>query len=129
MVSGTEMEAAILIVDDEVDITETYAMLFELHRFRVLTANDGAEALRKFQEHAPDVILSDCMMPGMDGPELCRRIRALASGKNVPIILTSAAPQFHNMADAGHDLFLQKPIKFPVLLAAIERLLAEKPKK
>ena len=122
-------EPVILIVDDEIDITETYSMLFELHHFRVLTANSGAEALQKFKDHAPDIVLSDCMMPGMDGIALCRQIRALETGRNVPIILNSAAPQFHNLSGSEHDLFLQKPIKFERLLAEIRRLMAKKNKK
>lgn len=101
-------------------------MLFELHGFRFATAHNGIEALERIAEETPDIVLSDCMMPGMDGVELCQRIRALGTA-HIPIILTSGAPQRHDLSTAGHDVFLKKPVMFPTLLDEVLRLLPNPP--
>ncbi|MDB5776664.1 MAG: response regulator [Herbaspirillum sp.] len=116
----------VLIVDDEVDITETFSMLFELRGFDAITASSGAEALSKLAIQTPDLIVSDCMMPGMDGVEFCNRVRALPQGQSIPIILCSGAPQFHNLTTAAHDAFLRKPFLFETLFAEVKKLLAPK---
>lgn len=105
----------ILIVDDEPDITTTYAMLFEYHGFRVSTACDGQSALKVIDTLTPDIILSDYMMPLMNGAELCRTLKADPRWKDIPFILMSAA--FHAKdIDAPYNLLLQKPVPFDALL-------------
>jgi CheY-like chemotaxis protein len=114
----------ILVVDDEVDITDTYAMLFELHDFTVLTAGDGAQALAKVSLAMPDIIVSDCMMPVMNGVDFCCALRALPGGDRVPVILCSGAPELHDLSLSRHDLFLRKPIFFEQLLDHVQTLLS-----
>ncbi|EJM97568.1 response regulator [Herbaspirillum sp. YR522] len=114
----------ILVVDDEVDITDTYAMLFELHEFRVMTASDGVDALAKARRAMPDIVVSDCMMPLMNGIEFCIALRALPGGQRVPVILSSGAPELHDLSQSRHDLFLRKPIFFEHLLDQVQRLLS-----
>lgn len=113
----------LLIVDDEIDITDTYAMLLELHGYRVVTASHGADALAKVQQEWPDLVISDCMMPVMNGLELCSALRALPGGATLPVILCSGAPERHNLSQSSHNLFLRKPVFFEHLLAEIQRLL------
>lgn len=113
----------LLVVDDEVDITETYAMFFELHGFVVVTANDALQALALLEQCTPDLILSDCMMPYMDGVEMSRRVRARAATAATPIILMSGAPELHDLASPSYDVFLRKPVLFQPLLQEIKRLL------
>jgi CheY-like chemotaxis protein len=113
----------ILIVDDEVDITDTYSMLFELHGFVVTTANDGAEGLAKARAALPDLVISDCMMPVMNGIELCVALRQLPGGDQLPVILCSGAPEQHDLSQCRHDLFLRKPVFFERLLQEVLRLL------
>lgn len=113
----------ILIVDDEVDITETYAMFFELHGFDVITANDAVRALAMLDEHTPDLIISDCMMPFMDGVEFSRRVKARAATAATPVILMSGAPELHDLASPTYDIFLRKPVLFQRLMQEIARLL------
>ena len=113
----------ILIVDDEVDVTLTYSMLLQLHGFTTLTAANGRQALDVVDATLPDIVLSDCMMPQMDGLELARRLRADLRTAAIPIILMSAAPERHILSDSGYDIFLQKPVRLPELLATIDRLL------
>ena len=113
----------ILVVDDEPDITETYQMLLEMHGYLVSTANNGVEALDRVTETEPDLILSDCMMPKMDGIEFIRRARLIPELASIPIILMSGAPELHDFSDRMHTLFLQKPILFDDMLNKINKLL------
>jgi len=113
----------LLIVDDEFDIAITYSMLFEYHGFRVLTAANGREALAVAAGAAPDLILSDYMMPVMDGAALCHAVRADAALRDKPFILLSAGGMPEG-TDAPYDLFLKKPVAFDRLLKEVRRLLA-----
>jgi CheY-like chemotaxis protein len=113
----------ILVVDDEVDITETYALYLSLHGFEVATANNALQALEKIGQHVPDLIISDCMMPFMDGVEFSRRVKADPATAQVPIILMSGAPELHDLASASYEAFLRKPVLFQRLLREIARLL------
>jgi CheY-like chemotaxis protein len=113
----------ILVVDDEPDITETYAMYLELCGYEVLTANDPVEALHVMTTRSPDLILSDCMMPNMDGVEFSVRVRGNLDSEAIPIILMSGAPERHNLDSPTYDLFIRKPVLFDRLMPEIERLL------
>ncbi|WP_343651753.1 response regulator [Herbaspirillum sp.] len=117
----------LLIVDDEIDITDTYSMLLELHGFRVVTAAHGVDALAKAQLEWPDLVISDCMMPVMNGLELCAALRALPDGQTLPVILCSGAPERHDLSQSSHNLFLRKPVFFDRLLEEIQRLLPSRP--
>jgi CheY-like chemotaxis protein len=112
----------LLIVDDEFDIAITYAMLFEYHGFRVLTASNGREALATAATTAPDLVLSDYMMPVMDGAALCAALRAdPLLGKRPFILLSAGGVPAGVKVDC--DLFLKKPVAFDKLLLAVQRLL------
>lgn len=116
----------ILIVDDEFDITQTFTWLFEWKGFEVLTATNGQEALEMLDKSKPDIIVSDCMMPVMDGIKFSKRARDRLATERVPIILMSAAPGKYDLADAEFDVFLQKPFQFDALLETVNQLLASK---
>jgi CheY-like chemotaxis protein len=118
-----EKMKVILIVDDEVDITATFAILFELHGFEVLSAPNGLQALDVIEKRTPDIIVSDCMMPIMDGLEFSRRVRGNPATQKIPIVLMSAAPAQHRLGSAEFDLFLKKPFRFNDLLAEVTKLL------
>jgi CheY-like chemotaxis protein len=113
----------ILVVDDEIDITETYALYFELHGFEIIKANNGFDALTAVATRVPDLVVSDCMMPGMDGVALSRQLRADARLARTPIILMSGAPERHDLRNGNYDLFLLKPVLLERLLREIRRLL------
>lgn len=113
----------LLIVDDEVDITDTYALFFELQGYEVLTANDALQALALLAERTPALIVSDCMMPYMDGVEFSRRARAMPATAHTPIILMSGAPELHDLGSPSYDLFLRKPVLLQRLIVEIGRLL------
>ena len=120
--NATDDAHVILIVDDEPDITTTYAMLFEYHGFRVSTACDGQSALKMIDAVAPDIILSDYMMPLMNGAELCTTLKRDPRWKDIPFILSSAAFQIKDI-EAPYNLLLQKPVAFDALLKEVVRLL------
>lgn len=111
----------ILVVDDEFDLVATYTMLFEFHGYRVASAANGNEALAVAALQRPDLVLSDFMMPQMNGVELCRRWRADPGLAAIPFILTSAGQT--EPAGAPCDLFLRKPVRIDYLLEQIDRLI------
>jgi CheY-like chemotaxis protein len=113
----------ILIVDDEVDITVSYSLLFQLHGFETLTAANGREALGIIGNRRPDLIISDLMMPIMDGVAFSKILRASPDTASIPLILMSAAPERHELSSTAYDAFIRKPSKFQDLLAAVGRLL------
>jgi CheY-like chemotaxis protein len=114
----------ILVVDDEVDITDTYKMLLEFYEYSVLTANTAVEALTIVTDNPPDLIVSDCMMPMMDGVEFSRRVRFISGLEETPIILMSGAPELHDFSRSAHTTFFRKPLVFEQLIKAIENLLS-----
>lgn len=122
----------ILIVDDD----EIYRKLLrkELtgHGYDVLEAEDGIEALETLDKEKIDIILSDILMPRMDGFQLCYEIRNSQKLKDLPIILSSA---IYTMSDdekaaleAGADAFLRKPLSEDELIRIVQKLVAEKSK-
>ncbi|MEN0036665.1 MAG: response regulator [Cellvibrio sp.] len=124
VIKATDDAPVILIVDDEADITTTYAMLFGYYGFRVSTACDGKTALEIIDAVNPDIILSDYMMPLMNGAELCSALKADTRWKNTPFILSSAA--FHlKDVNTPYDSLMQKPVVFDDLLKEVKRLLGK----
>ena len=117
------LKSLILVVDDEPDITETYAIYLEFSGYDVLTANNPIDALRIMSTRMPDLIISDCMMPNMDGVEFSVRVRDNPAANAIPIILMSGAPERHNLSSPSYNLFLLKPVLFEHLMPEIRRFL------
>ena len=111
----------VLIVDDETDIADTVEAVLRGEGFRVITANDGAQALDALKRERPDLVLLDYEMPGMTGTEVCARIRRAKAERRVPVLLATAAMiDLSSLADA--DGFLVKPYQREVLLGFVTRL-------
>jgi CheY-like chemotaxis protein len=113
----------ILIVDDEIDITSVLTMLLEHEGFGVLSASNGLAALEVLTKHTPDLIISDCMMPIMDGIRFLNTVRKNHALDSVPFVLMSGAPEQHNLTNAKFDIFLKKPFLYEDLMIAIKPLL------
>lgn len=113
----------ILVVDDEFDVLSAYTMLFDFRGFRVRTAANGAEALAVARRERPDIVVSDYMMPVMNGADLCVAWRADPALAAIPFILTSAGILPRDLLPP-YDLFFRKPVSFDTLLAAIQQLIA-----
>ena len=114
----------ILIVDDEFDLTSTFSLLFQLNGFETFTANNGQHALELIRQRVPDLILSDYMMPIMDGMQLSQQLRADPATAHIPIILMSAIPQHEDMITSRFSAFIQKPFQFKHLLEITLRTLS-----
>lgn len=115
--------ARILIVDDEPSITEFVSYAMQKEGYQTETASDGEEALRKIEEQHFDLFILDIMLPGIDGYELCRRIRARMS---TPILFLSARDTELNKVvglELGADDYLAKPFGVRELLARTRALL------
>ena len=117
------MARTILVVDDEPTLRETLAEALDADGFRVVTAADGREALLRFREHRPDLVVLDLMLPELSGVEVCRIIRA-ESG--VPILmLTAKSSEIDKVLglELGADDYVTKPFSLRELVARIRALL------
>jgi class 3 adenylate cyclase/CheY-like chemotaxis protein len=126
----TDAQAAspgtVLIVDDTPANVTLMADLLRVHGFRTLAANDGESALAMVAGARPDVILLDVVMPGIDGFETCRRIRAIAANAMLPVVMVTSLDSKDDRVrglDAGADDFLSKPINVHELLARVRSLM------
>ncbi len=120
------MSGRILIVDDVAPNRRLLAARLEAEYFDVLTAADGHEALRAAQMESPDLILLDVMMPGIDGLETCRRLKAMPATRHIPVVLVTALDAAESRLAglvAGADEFLTKPVDDVILLARVHSLL------
>ena len=113
----------ILVVDDEFDVLSAYTMLFEYRGYRVRTAGNGEEALAVAASERPDIVVSDYMMPVMDGAQLCLLWRSDPDLRQVPFILCSAGLLRRDEV-LPYDTFFRKPVPFEALVAEIVRLIA-----
>ena len=122
-------EAAVVVADDNPDNLSMMSLLLTRAGYRVLTARDGLEAMEAARKESPLLVVSDVMMPGASGIELCRMLRADPELRSVPVLLVSALRVDDASAveglEAGADDYLEAPYD-PMLLAAKVALLAER---
>ncbi|HEV7352855.1 MAG TPA: PleD family two-component system response regulator [Brevundimonas sp.] len=119
------MTARILVVDDVPANIRLLEAKLTFEYYDVLTAPDGPTALEVAARDAPDIILLDVMMPGMDGYEVCRRLKANADTRHIPIIMVTALDGREERIrglDAGADDFITKPIDDVILMARVRSL-------
>ena len=113
-----------LVADDNVDAGQTLAALLELLGHRVVLANDGQEALDRAMELKPGVIFLDIGMPGLDGWEVCKRIRATEWGAKAWIVAVTGYGQESDRErslEAGFDKHCTKPLQIKTVQELIER--------
>ena len=113
----------VLVADDEPRITKLVAISLSEDGFRVITASNGEEALRKAEEYRPDVVLLDIVMPDIDGIEVMGQLR---EGRAVPVILLTAKGSTADKAkglDLGADDYIAKPFHPDELAARIRAVL------
>jgi two-component system response regulator ResD len=113
----------ILVVDDEASIREVLTQYLELEGFTVLQAADGVEALRSAEAQPPDLVVLDLMLPGMDGLEVCRRLRATSA---VPILmLTARSDETDKLAGfaVGTDDYVTKPFSPREVIVRVQAIM------
>jgi len=123
------MAERVLVVDDETQITRVLRTALGTQGYDVRIANDPEEALRLFAEWIPDLVITDLMMPGMTGIELCRSIRARS---RTPVIVLSVRDQERSKIealDAGADDYVIKPFSAQELLARVRAHLRRAPER
>src|ERR1700681_1734712 len=116
----------ILVVDDVPDNVQIVQIRLESQSYGVITAGDGAEALEKVRSALPDLILLDVMMPGIDGIETVKRLKADPSLPFIPVILLTARSDTKEVIaglDSGADDYLTKPFDHGGLLARVRAML------
>jgi two-component system cell cycle response regulator len=119
------MTARVLVVDDILSNVKLLEAKLTAEYFEVMTAFNGLECLSKMEESVPDIVLLDVMMPGMDGFEVCRRIKANPKTAHVPVVMVTALDQPSDRVaglDAGADDFLTKPVDDAALFARVRSL-------
>jgi two-component system cell cycle response regulator DivK len=123
--------ARILVVDDDARNLRLAAAALEQAGHEVLSAEGGADGIEAARAHAPDLVLIDVQMPGMDGITALRRLRAEPSTATLKVVaLTALAMKgdAERLIGEGFDGYLEKPIRYREFLASVAALLAGKPR-
>jgi two-component system, OmpR family, response regulator MprA len=114
----------LLVVDDDPSVREALELVLDLNGFGVVTAVDGGEAMRALALDSPDAVILDVLMPGLDGLEVCRRMRAI--GDRTPVLMLTARAEVRDRVaglEAGADDYLVKPFASEELVARLRALL------
>jgi two-component system KDP operon response regulator KdpE len=123
------MPGRILVIDDETQITRVLRAALSAQGYDVRTANDPEEGLRTFKDWPPDLVITDLMMPGMSGVEVCRAIRSHGS---TPVLVLSVREHERSKVealDAGADDYVTKPFGIQELLARVRAHLRRAPER
>jgi two-component system, OmpR family, KDP operon response regulator KdpE len=123
------MPGRILVIDDESQITRVLRAALSAQGYDVRTANDPEEGLRVFRDWPPDLVITDLMMPGMSGVEVCRAIRSRAT---TPLLILSVREHERSKVealDAGADDYVTKPFSIQELLARVRAHLRRAPER
>jgi CheY-like chemotaxis protein len=112
---------SILLVDDEPEILAAWRLILVNEGYEVQCASNGVEAVERVTANVPDLIITDWMMPLMDGAELCRRLRTMPAMANVPILIhTAVPPPMIEVRD--WDVCLRKPVGAELFLTTVGQL-------
>ena len=116
-----------LLVEDQSDLRRLYAEQLTISGFDVIEAGDGAQAIAHTTRQAPDVVLMDLSLPGIDGWEATRRLKSDDRTAHIPVVALTAhdgAPELERATNAGCDWFVPKPCPPDALIVEIRRVLS-----
>ena len=119
----------VLVADDDEDILQLVSFRLERAGYTVVTAADGPEALAAARQHQPDLAVLDVMMPGLNGYEVTRQLRADPATAAIPVILLTARVQEADVSrgfEAGADDYLRKPFSPQELRSRVQAILARR---
>ena len=118
----------VLLVEDNAEVAR-YMRAILTEKYKVMYAPNGSDALAKAMEYVPDIIVTDLMMPEMDGYELCRSVRASKLLNHVPVIIVTAHAEHDNLMkgfEVGADAYIAKPFDSEELMLRVEKLLEQR---
>ena len=124
------MTKRVLLAEDEANIAESISFLLQRAGFEVTVENDGRRALDAVMADTPDVLVLDVMLPGLDGYEILRKLRADPRGETLPVLMLTAKGQREDREMAlscGANLFITKPFSNADLVAAVQSLTSGSP--
>lgn len=116
----------VLVVDDEKDLVELVSYNLQKAGHQVITASSGSEALALARQQKPDLVLLDLMLPGLDGTEVTRRLKADPSTSSIPIVMLTAKGEETDVVvglTLGADDYVTKPFSLKILLARLNNVL------
>jgi len=119
----------VLIVEDEESLLKLESILLSSRGYQTVGVKDGLAALKELSESSFDLVLLDVMMPGIDGFEVCRRIRANPETRDIPVVMLTAKKSAADQArglESGADAYLTKPFKSTKIMDTMESLLAKR---
>ncbi|MBN1507702.1 MAG: response regulator transcription factor [Sedimentisphaerales bacterium] len=119
-------KAMILIVDDEEDIIELVQLNLAREGYQTLACTTGEKALQIVESKSPDLVILDLMLPGIDGMEVCRRLKAGPETRQIPVLMLTAKGEEADIVaglELGADDYVTKPFNAKVLVARVRRLL------
>ena len=123
------MSEKIMIVDDDPSIVRLIQYFLERESYEIIIAGNGLQALKKAETEKPDLIMLDLMLPGVDGFEVCHRLRANPKTEDMPILMLSAKGDDTDKNEAtkvGASAYFTKPFTGPVLIEQVQELLNPK---
>ncbi len=119
------MAKRVLLAEDEPNIVESLTFLLERAGFKVEVQSDGRQVVSSAKADAPDVLILDVMLPGLDGYEILRQLRADERSESLPVLMLTAKGQREDRETAlehGADLFMTKPFANSEIVAAVKEL-------
>ena len=116
--------AKILIIDDEPEILTLTKIMLEREKYSVIVEPSGKEGLNRLEKELPDLILLDAMMPGEDGLEICKKIKANGKTKNIPVVMYTvkgSAEDHAKSKEAGAEAHINKPFRIDELISVVKK--------
>jgi len=121
-------KSTIMVVDDDHELVTIVRVILEQKGFNVRCAYNGSQLFAGLDEHKPDLIILDIMMPEMDGLEVLRRLKAVPETSSIPVILLTALDEYEDSLTGykmGADYYIAKPFTKTQMMTAIDHLLNE----